>query len=367
MAITYDPTNQRGYAQVILGIVTLVLSCIFVFARIVARFTISSLGKDDILVLISLGFYAAFIISGAFLHEAVPGAKPLSINANVLFMNWLLVNEIMYCWCIIFLKLSLGYFFLRIVVDSRQRKAIYICMVVSTVFNLLCSFWVMSECGNPKDFVKNFAAGKCPPVPVQMAVAYLPGVANCITDFVFVSIPIFIVRGSTLSKDTKIYVCSILGLASVGVISSIVRLVYLHAFWDGDMFFSSVTAFTITCIVELATGIIASSIATLRPLVRTCLGLPETSFQPSTETTATTNTQSRSSSGWRFHSFKKRSPTSTVDTEELGINPQMLESQDGSKGVFSCNQTVPLPTDADESPSLSTEEIPRSAWKKFKH
>jgi len=50
LAIKYDPTNVRGFAQAVLAIVFLCLSWPVVLARLGARYHIKSLGADDYLV-----------------------------------------------------------------------------------------------------------------------------------------------------------------------------------------------------------------------------------------------------------------------------------------------------------------------------
>src|ERR1700748_1653731 len=115
----------------------------------------------------------------------------------------------------IFVKLSLGMFFLRIIVQKQLRWIVYAAMTLSTVYNLFTSFWDIGVCGNPTNYLENLLKGNCVPKNAQIALTYIHGVVNTLTDIMFGCLPFLIMRHSSLPRNIKIYVCCLLVLTTV--------------------------------------------------------------------------------------------------------------------------------------------------------
>jgi len=127
----------------------------------------------------------------------------------------------MYAWSMIFLKLSLGVFFLRILISHRQRYIVYIAMVLSLVVNLLDTFWNIFSCGNPTLYFAHRLSGKCASNALGMAESYVQTVANTGTDLTLACMPFFLLRGSIMPTSTKLSVGFILILATMCVYTEI--------------------------------------------------------------------------------------------------------------------------------------------------
>lgn len=95
------------------------------------------------------------------------------------------------------------------------------------------------------------------------------GALNVIADWTFVLIPICVLLDSDLDRRSKISVSIVMALGAVGSVSSIMRMIYLKGllFGHGALRAESIKA-TIWATAEPGTGIIAASIAILRPLIR---------------------------------------------------------------------------------------------------
>jgi hypothetical protein len=117
----------------------------------------------------------------------------------------------------IFVKLSLGMFFLRIIIQKHLRQAVYVIMVVSTLYNLFTAFWDIGLCGNPTNYVSNLMTGKCVPTEAQMALTYVHGAVNTLTDIAFACLPFILLRHSSLPQKIKVYIYFILGLSTMQV------------------------------------------------------------------------------------------------------------------------------------------------------
>jgi hypothetical protein len=122
--------------------------------------------------------------------------------------------EVTYSQSILFLKLAIGYFFLRLAVDKWQRRTIYIAMILSTVMNIFVSFWDIGVCGNPAMYLFDIIEGKCAGMQWQLAVAYMQAGVNSITDITLSAIPFFLMKGSKLPSWVRVYVTGLLVLAT---------------------------------------------------------------------------------------------------------------------------------------------------------
>lgn len=131
-------------------------------------------------------------------------------------------------------------------------------------------FLVIFECGLPTNYVVKQATGQCVSFRIQSSVGYAHGALNALTDWVFPILAIqFLVR-TKFSIMAKVSCCAILLLAVIGSIASIVRTIYIPKLGPGGNIYSRSESPLIWTLVEGALGIIAASLATLRPLFQRC-------------------------------------------------------------------------------------------------
>ncbi|KAI4849356.1 hypothetical protein E4T44_03400 [Aureobasidium sp. EXF-8845] len=260
----------KSYDMLATSCVFLALSAITVIARIYVRgFMIRSFGWDDWLIIVTFALFTMtttllIIISLAEIRP--PGvANPATVDGILTLVVCIFG---LYILTTIIFKLSLAVFFLRIVNQRWQRQVIIGSVSLYTLFGTAWLFVAIFQCGNPGDYGKNEAAGKCLPFQtVLRPLNYTHGVFNAVTDWIFAIIPIFVVRSAQMHKQQKITVCTILGLGVLGSICSIVRLAYVDVIGVAlqDLLVSAPN-FAIVSIVELGLGITAACLATLRPL-----------------------------------------------------------------------------------------------------
>jgi hypothetical protein len=173
-------------------------------------------------------FFSVHVASSFKFHELVPGVVPMSMadaaasmsvrvqahQVSLLTSKWLIITEVTYSQSILFLKLALGFFFLRLAVDKWQRRTIYLAMFLSSTVNLFVSFWDIGVCGNPASYLLDIMQGKCVSMQAQLAVAYLQAAVNSVTDITLCAIPFFLMRGSKLPSWIRAYVTGLLVLAT---------------------------------------------------------------------------------------------------------------------------------------------------------
>lgn len=183
--------------------------------------------------------------------------------------------------------MSLGLFFLRVLTKRWQIHVFHVLLWVSALYGLCYVFITLFQCGNPEKVADRLLGSpKCLPGPFLLTAGYLYGTINIIADWTFVLIPISVLIDSELDRRSKVSVSLVMALGAVGSVSSVMRMVYLHGFGlHGDgitcsysqafLYFHVLIPCTATSIkatiwatAEPGTGIIAASIAILRPLVR---------------------------------------------------------------------------------------------------
>ncbi|UPX16577.1 uncharacterized protein EKO05_0006969 [Ascochyta rabiei] len=183
------------------------------------------------------------------------------------------LSEIFYILTTTLLKISLGLFFLRVLTMRWQKLIFHVILGVSTVYGLFYVFITIFVCGNPAKLADGLVGSrKCLPSTFTLTAGYLYGIVNIIADWTFVLIPIAVLVDSKIDRRSKISVSVVMGLGAIGSVSSILRMVYLKGLifshgGGGGLSANAVKA-TIWATAEPGTGIIAASIAILRPLFR---------------------------------------------------------------------------------------------------
>jgi hypothetical protein len=141
------------------------------------------------------------------------------------------VSEIFYISAIISLKLSLGIFFLQIVQNPTQRSIIYTAMIVNTIFGVAMVFFAIFQCGIYKsglDFVIKRLNDKCVSDASALGMTYTHATITMLTDWVFLLMPFWALKGSLMSFKEKLTIGFILAFASLSGIASIIRFPYIH-------------------------------------------------------------------------------------------------------------------------------------------
>ncbi|UQC78929.1 uncharacterized protein CLUP02_04408 [Colletotrichum lupini] len=188
-----------------------------------------------------------------------------------LLLWWILelLNVVSTC----LLKISVGYFLLRVALDRPHIWIIRALMVGTVVFGTTYLFMVAFQCRPVPTYWEDGprTLEKCWPSRVIYIMTIAATVINTSADFVFGALPWFIVRSMNIPVGTKIVVVCILGLAAVGSTATIVRAFYIPTLLDGEDFLYGTSNFAIWSTVEPGIGIVAASIATLRPLYQMML------------------------------------------------------------------------------------------------
>ena len=115
-------------------------------------------------------------------------------------------------------KLSLGVFFLRIMIFRWQRWVIYAAMAVSTTIGTAYFFVGVFQCGyfsNIWIFLsRRITLEGCIPVIPALGVAYTQASVAALTDWIYAILPLFLLYNAQMKRREKNIVFGILSLAA---------------------------------------------------------------------------------------------------------------------------------------------------------
>ncbi|KAI5239910.1 hypothetical protein E4T43_06403 [Aureobasidium subglaciale] len=243
------------------------LSAVFVGLRIFVRTKLlSSFLTEDWLCLVALIFFVAQ--TGLLLgFDALLASPKLDLGIFRKIINVVISDVVLYLCASIALKLSLAFFFLRFILERWQRIVMWSFLAIFITDSISSIFLVLFWCSDPTEYATKTLMGQCSGTSRALNAAnILQGALNAATDWLFATLPIFVVMRTTMSKREKAIVTCIFALAVAGSVAAILRAVYWPALTKGSL--SGFRRGMMWCTVEIGAGIIASSAATLRPILK---------------------------------------------------------------------------------------------------
>lgn len=134
----------------------------------------------------------------------------------------------------IFSKISIGIFLLRIIVERIQVWFIYIALAINVMTGLVFFFVTTLQCQPVSYFWHKEQPGKCIPIGIIIALTYLYSSLNIICDFTFALLPIFIVRKLNMKRRMKVAIIPLLSMGCIASSAVVVRLFYVETFRNPD-------------------------------------------------------------------------------------------------------------------------------------
>ncbi|KAI4726699.1 hypothetical protein E4T49_05535 [Aureobasidium sp. EXF-10728] len=313
----------------------LALACITVALRVYTRTRIVRCwGWDDWFMLLTLAVFVGECIVWLLLADVE--ARPASLANLETYAALICAEQALYIAGTVCLKISLAFFFLRFLIVRWARYIVWISVLVYSTLATAMLLLVVFECGLPGNYVIKQATGKCVTFRLQSSLGYAHGAINALTDWVFPILAIhFLVRCTKMSLAAKLSCCAILLLAVVGSIASIVRTVYIPEIGpDGNIYSRSMKPLIWT-LVEGALGIIAASLATLRPLFQRCAGRTKIALHSKTSSTV------KSSLGSTLNCFRSASVPAVEESSQHSM-AEKCDTMDLESGLYPKTTTVPV-------------------------
>ncbi|KAF2671254.1 hypothetical protein BT63DRAFT_453653 [Microthyrium microscopicum] len=243
--ITYSSDNVLAWAISITAVITLVLIWPLFFLRVYVRaFVVRSFGLDDWFM-------------------------GLSVLMHIMILFFILEY--------IFLKLSLGFQFLRLLTATWERLILYSAVLVTTVLGTVHFFFFLFFCGVPQHYaiVLFTQPQKCHSEKADTILQYLQVTTSMAFDLIVVALPLrHVIITPSMNVRTKLTVSGILLLGVGGLIATIVRLVRLSDIYDVEAPQTG-TVGALVSAIEPALFVIGGCLGTLRPLVAKTLKITQ--------------------------------------------------------------------------------------------
>ncbi|KAF2218973.1 hypothetical protein BDZ85DRAFT_322737 [Elsinoe ampelina] len=246
---------------------SLVLSTLCVALRFYVRASmIKSLGRDDWVLLAAHVVYTS--------HALLLIAYAANIMHNGLIPTFLTSFEILEFQGWIYaldqglIKGALAAFFLKVLPkNSWQRKVIWISFILFGLFTTIFGFLNLFQCGDPLDLEN--PTPTCLSLTALQRLSYTSAAWNTLMDWLLTLMPITVIYRAQMSSRTKWSVILLMMLGAFASVISIVRIPYIDLGVIGTYdTFTKVTPFVMLALWENCVGIMAVSLAALRPLVR---------------------------------------------------------------------------------------------------
>ncbi|KAF1831671.1 hypothetical protein BDW02DRAFT_40534 [Decorospora gaudefroyi] len=261
---------RSGKQQERITIAFLTLAWFFILLRIWTRTcVISNFGWDDSIMILAGLIFTVYCAATLYIEANGGGTHITEVVHLQLLTKWAVASEACYVLTMMVLKISLGIFFARIVVQRWHLMSIYVTVGVNIFSSAAAFFYVFFRCGaNLDKYVVHQLAGRCTPHRLDLFMAYQQAAFTTLTDLLFLTLPVLILWNANMDRRSKISIGFILCLAALGCICSTIRFRYIDGLTQIDDFFWNVVNISIWSTIEAGACTIAGCLATLRPLFK---------------------------------------------------------------------------------------------------
>ncbi|KAF7903625.1 uncharacterized protein EAF01_006674 [Botrytis porri] len=265
---------MEGRQIQILTVVTvgLFFSWLSVGLRCYTRTIVSrTFGSDDYWILLGLaGHTAASVFAYLGVNYGIGvHAVQLTYDQLINAAKYQVIVELGYILCTAIIKTSVGLLLLRITsVKTFYKYLIWTSLVIVWIWTIVTFAIGCAQCRPLKAAWDTVTPGVCLEPRIIANFAYAISAETIFFDWLFALLPIPMLWKIKMSLRLKFSIMIILSLGIVASAVTIVRLKYLVAFLNVTDSLYSIAPVFIWSTIEIALGIVAASIATLRPLLR---------------------------------------------------------------------------------------------------
>jgi hypothetical protein len=118
----------------------------------------------------------------------------------------------------VFIKLSIGIFFIRISASKGHKRFTIGVLTISTVFGLAFLLFALFQCGvypGPTVFTNRMLQTQCAPRRVSLAMNYTHAIITAVTDWMCGIFPVFLIKQLRMPLRAKVIVLLLLVLAAM--------------------------------------------------------------------------------------------------------------------------------------------------------
>ncbi|CAH0053367.1 unnamed protein product [Clonostachys solani] len=271
-----DLSETNGTRLLMTISIFLALSWVAVTLRTYTRaYLIRAFRTDDWIMLIAqvtFTIYSGFLYAGLEAGIGRHNAAIEDADREVAALKWQALAISMYIALMLLIKLSIGFFLLRITIHMpAYARIIGTSLALISISSVVVFFWNIFQCiPVEKQWDYRITYGQCVRPDEIVVVAYVVSAMTIVTDFFYgeALIPIPMVWKVKMTIQAKVTVVLILGMGIFASVATIVRIRLLPTMADLDDVLYAGTDAMIWTIVEAGLAIIAASLATIRPLLR---------------------------------------------------------------------------------------------------
>ncbi|TDZ51606.1 hypothetical protein CTRI78_v007501 [Colletotrichum trifolii] len=267
-----DLSESNGGALVATAVAFLVLSWLSVLLRCYVRaFMTKGFQADDWLMLVALAIFTlscSFILAGVrdgLGHHNVALEQDKEISA----LMYQALATAAYVLDMLFIKLSIGLFLLRLSNSKVYNWILYVSLVVVTLWSAVIFLWNLFQCSPvTAQWDYTIPDSKCVSPDAVVAAAYSISVMTILSDWLYALMPIPMIWNVKMTTQAKATVIVILGL---GILQRQYRYpdpTQIPFRPDRVERYSVGTEAMVWTLVEPGVAIVASSLVTIRPLLR---------------------------------------------------------------------------------------------------
>ncbi|CZR65679.1 uncharacterized protein PAC_15579 [Phialocephala subalpina] len=188
-------------------------------------------------------------------------------------MQYWFAAELLYTFTTILIRLSIGFFLLRVVNSKIHIWTIRISMVIMTIITMIYFVLVLAQCHPVSYFWLRFSGGEgtCFDPQFFEGATIVFSVFAAATDIIFGILPIFVIWNLQMNRKAKMIVGGLLTLGILAGLSVIIRIYYVHQVEDATDFLFATSKVSIWSMIEPAVGICCMATSTYRPLFKSLL------------------------------------------------------------------------------------------------
>ncbi|XXH01288.1 hypothetical protein Hte_007644 [Hypoxylon texense] len=218
------------------------------------------------LSLAGMGVVIASVQYGAGRHAAY-----LDPDVNRLGLKLNFVTQPIYLWAIPMVKVSVGFFLMRISPTIYYRRILQGVMIFLMAYTFVCQMTLVLQCRNLAILWDNRVQTTCWTQATLQGLSYANSTINIITDIFFALLPIPMLWKVKINARTKASLICVLSLGVFACAAAIVKASYISNYGKtGDFLWDSANL-TIWIAAETNTGIIAACLPCIKPMFKRML------------------------------------------------------------------------------------------------
>lgn len=258
-----SPTDKGGLIVVLTALAMCFVLVAFVI-RLYVRMAVSGFRLDDcVLTVASVVSCIQSSVVFAQVHKGFGGtAKDLKPAQLTSMQKTAYASDILFVFTLLLSKYCVGFLFMRLTPDPRQRVTAWAIMAASTVWGVISIFLLAIRChpSHPWADLDDHCSG-------LFSRWQFIGALDIMTEVALFCMSVYLVYGLQMSMKSKAIVVGAFGVRLPVIIAAALHLRYLHL----QMLSADPTlagAYTVVCAqLELGYGLMASSVPCLKPFM----------------------------------------------------------------------------------------------------